>query len=212
MPIDVNRIMDGVKRCSKCGNEKTIECFAAHRTTRDRLRPECKACHNLAATQWQRANKEKVAARDKRYKERNRDKLNARRREYYAKAHSKVRATMNAWVEKNREKVRQKTRQWQHENKEKYLAIMRMVNAGRRFAEVTKANKPKIIEQLKVNQKGKCAACRCVLERFHIDHIMPIKRGGTNDPDNLQLLCVTCNCRKKDRHPVEFMQSQGYLL
>jgi 5-methylcytosine-specific restriction endonuclease McrA len=29
-----------------------------------------------------------------------------------------------------------------------------------------------------------------------IDHIFPRSRGGQNDPDNLRLLCATCNASK----------------
>lgn len=29
--------------------------------------------------------------------------------------------------------------------------------------------------------------------RLHIDHIVPISQGGTNDPDNLRVLCSNCN-------------------
>jgi hypothetical protein len=31
---------------------------------------------------------------------------------------------------------------------------------------------------------------------FHIDHIHPRSRGGSDDPSNLQLLCATCNLHK----------------
>jgi len=31
---------------------------------------------------------------------------------------------------------------------------------------------------------------------FHIDHVMSIGNGGSHHPDNLQLLCESCNCRK----------------
>ena len=30
----------------------------------------------------------------------------------------------------------------------------------------------------------------------HVDHIVPLTRGGTNDESNLQTLCVSCHSRK----------------
>lgn len=40
-----------------------------------------------------------------------------------------------------------------------------------------------------------CAKCQATMN-LHIDHIKPLSRGGDNDPDNLQLLCATCNIAK----------------
>jgi hypothetical protein len=41
----------------------------------------------------------------------------------------------------------------------------------------------------------RCLACGATT-RLHVDHIKPVSRGGRNDLDNLQTLCVTCNARK----------------
>ena len=43
---------------------------------------------------------------------------------------------------------------------------------------------------------------------FHIDHILPISRSGTNNPDNLQLLCPRCNSQKRDMTMEEYMRWQ----
>lgn len=44
-----------------------------------------------------------------------------------------------------------------------------------------------------------CANCGST-DNLQIDHIKPIARGGTNNFDNLQILCRSCNCRKSDRY------------
>lgn len=47
----------------------------------------------------------------------------------------------------------------------------------------------------------RCPACRHPrrLMYMEIDHIVPKSKGGTDDPDNLQLLCRLCNRVKGDR-------------
>jgi len=111
-------------------------------------------------------------------------------------------------AEKRREKSRaqyEKTRTRQLEGKKRYwlanrdkvLLNNRVQKAKRRAAEgkFTKDD----IKDLFAKQRGFCAACSVVLDKFEIDHIIPIKRGGTNWTSNLQLLCKTCNCRKGAR-------------
>jgi ATP adenylyltransferase len=37
-----------------------------------------------------------------------------------------------------------------------------------------------------------------------VDHILPRARGGTDEPDNLQALCFSCNAAKRDRDATDF--------
>jgi 5-methylcytosine-specific restriction endonuclease McrA len=69
------------------------------------------------------------------------------------------------------------------------------------------------IQRIYDAQGGRCACCReKVGKKYHVDHIVPLKLGGSNWPSNLQIACASCNCRKKDRDPIEHMQSLGLLL
>ena len=47
-------------------------------------------------------------------------------------------------------------------------------------------------------QKGKCRYCGHKLRQGdgHVDHKMPLSRGGKETPKNMQLLCGPCNTRK----------------
>lgn len=71
-----------------------------------------------------------------------------------------------------------------------------------------------IAERLLKLQRGKCA-CGCdqpLGDDYHLDHRMPLALGGTNTDDNMQLLRKRCNLQKHAKHPVDFMQSRGFLL
>ena len=62
-------------------------------------------------------------------------------------------------------------------------------------------------------QKDRCAICRRALfGRGHLDHIVPLARGGSHAPANLQMLCARCNLTKSDRDPITHMQSLGRLI
>lgn len=62
-------------------------------------------------------------------------------------------------------------------------------------------------------QAGKCAYCRKSLRAdCHVDHILALSKGGTNDRQNLQLTCGKCNRSKGARDPIEFAQSTGRLI
>jgi 5-methylcytosine-specific restriction endonuclease McrA len=62
-------------------------------------------------------------------------------------------------------------------------------------------------------QRGRCAYCRIKLtDKFHVDHIMPLKLGGSNERSNLQLTCGSCNHKKNAAHPLDFARSLGRLL
>jgi 5-methylcytosine-specific restriction protein A len=42
-----------------------------------------------------------------------------------------------------------------------------------------------------------CQGCgRWRDDRDHVDHIVPLSQGGTNDRENLQRLCLSCHSRK----------------
>lgn len=47
------------------------------------------------------------------------------------------------------------------------------------------------------NQQWKCALCNKTLDHtYEVDHILPLGKGGSNNPNNLQALCVSCHKTK----------------
>jgi 5-methylcytosine-specific restriction endonuclease McrA len=48
-------------------------------------------------------------------------------------------------------------------------------------------------QELLTRQKGYCPCCGDKLDKYEIDHVNPLCRGGTNDVGNLQALCLPCH-------------------
>jgi 5-methylcytosine-specific restriction endonuclease McrA len=57
------------------------------------------------------------------------------------------------------------------------------------------------VDRLFVEQDSSCASCGCDVfmgkrSNADVDHIIPLRLGGSCSPSNLQVLCVTCHRRK----------------
>ena len=175
----------------------------------------------LAQAAWRNANKEHIKAynaayvrrstgvkRDDRY---NKDDSIVRARAWQAANPERVKENKKAWQEANREKFVGYTMKWRASNPEAARAIHSNRRAKKRGAKGRVS--ADIREKLFVLQKGKCPCCGKPLgDDYHLDHKMPLALGGTNTDDNMQLLRKSCNLQKHAKHPVDFMQSRGFLL
>ena len=69
---------------------------------------------------------------------------------------------------------------------------------------------PKIKAITLKQQEYACAICGTDLRDrvFHMDHVIPLSRGGTNHYSNLQVVCPGCNYRKGVMLPEEMRDNE----
>src|SRR5260370_26373123 len=57
-------------------------------------------------------------------------------------------------------------------------------------------------ERVELRANRRCEYCRAPQPvsgvRYHLEHIIPESLGGTDDLDNVALVCPMCNCYKSD--------------
>lgn len=163
-------------------------------------------------SRYMEANKDAVSARMKEWRQKNKERI----REYNA-AYSRANAERISqrgmeYRKANREVIVARNREWFSNNRDKKHAYL----ANRRSAKKFGGHKlsPDIAQKLLKLQGDRCVACKARLDEagFHIDHIIPLSRGGTNEDKNVQLLCPPCNQAKAAKHPIDFMRQRGFLL
>lgn len=62
--------------------------------------------------------------------------------------------------------------------------------------------------RLRVTQGDACTYCGAAIPPYHLEHKLPVSRGGTNAESNLHLTCPRCNLRKSDLTHEEFLVSK----
>jgi len=96
-------------------------------------------------------------------------------------------------VAKHRDKIRQKASEYKRNHPEKvarnnHIRRARLSNATGQFTSQEWQN---------LCNHYKCICLACGREvKLTVDHVIPLSKNGTNDIDNIQPLCRSCNARK----------------
>ena len=159
-----------MKTCIKCNEDKSFEDFPI-RSTNGKMRSECRVCTKLSSLARYEANKEKILDRTNNYYHENKDK----------------------YVEWNKD--------WSKNNRAQKRLTGAMSQAARKARlrkqspELT-TDEAQLVRDLYWLAKDLYAVSG---QEYHVDHIIPIAKGGLHHPDNLQILPADINQSKGDR-------------
>ena len=89
-------------------------------------------------------------------------------------------------------------KKWASANQDKRRAHEMARRARKHAAFVEKVNPVVVFDR----DRGMCGICREPVDRnekWHIDHVVPLSKGGQHSYANVQLSHATCNCKKHDK-------------
>ena len=204
-----------MKYCKKCDTDKPESEFSKDKSRKCGLQPTCKACQRAFSISWRLANPERYSSSCKSYYDNNKEKCLAASRLWKELNPGKVSASSKAYSAANSDKIAENCRLWALANPERISDRDRRYRAKKLSAKGShSAEDVKVIFQ---SQRGICASCPEKLikhgkNRYHIDHIHPLSKGGCNDKYNLQCLCPDCNRRKSAKDPLDWAKENGKLF
>lgn len=123
----------------------------------------------------------------------NRDRIISRVSKYATEHKDNVIIYKANWYAKNKEKLHIRNAEWKINNKDKVAAYVK----NRDLLEHNSGKGISLQDWKDILDKygNRCLACGAT-DGLSIDHIIPLFKGGTHDPSNIQPLCLPCNVKK----------------
>jgi len=159
--------------------------------------------------EYQKRNAAKRSQKLKQARKENPDhfrELGRRRREKPG-AKEKARKLSQKWRKANAERYKARVQRYRKANIEK-LRIVFLANTHNRRRYVAAGDKVTAAQLREVRARGCCAVCGATEGPMHIDHKVPLSKGGRHELSNLQLLCRSCNLSKSWKDQTEWLQER----
>ena len=187
--------IDGKKLCSGCNQylPATIEYFFRRG---NKLSPKCKSCVALNIDP-----------------EANRNNTRKWRAEHPEEARESSNKSVQKWRESNPDGAKLASSLWRQRHPDRKRQTDRNTKAHRKGAKGRHDLNDiqlQIASQTDKNEKLHCWWCGKIIKGgYHVDHIIPLAHGGSNDAENICISCPPCNLSKHDKLPSEW---KGRLL
>lgn len=162
------------------------------------------------AKQYYEKNKDHVKSSVSEYQQRNAAIIKKKKAEKYASLSSEEKHFLSVkrwkrWEDNPnlKQQAYEKAKIYRERNKALVRAHKANYSASKKQAEGNATGEQ--IAFLHILQEHKCFYCEEEYTDYHVDHMIPLSRGGTNDISNLAIACPSCNLRKHAKMPWVFL-------
>ena len=187
-----------------------------------RKNPEQAEKNRSRARDWRKNNQERAAARDARYWQENKNKIREYFKRWFAANKEKASESCSRWAKENPEKARAAAKVWYKQNKGAVIARAAewRKNNKKKSNACVRAWKQKNLERHAAGEARRRArklvpidvsanpslisvfyeiakrVSQCLGIEHHVDHVVPLSKGGVHHQLNLQVIPWILNLRK----------------
>lgn len=181
--------MIDAKVCTQCSESKQLSDFNKNKNHKDGLECACRDCRKIYTRAYRVSNKDKILAKNKAWRE-----ANPAYNKAWIEANSeKVLAYNKAWREANADKMEAYGKAWREANPDRTAAIYGKGLATRRGGSASDIYDLELCIPF-YEEARRLSKDTGVLH--HVDHIIPISKGGLHCQTNLQVLTAFDNFQK----------------
>jgi len=175
----------------------------------------------VRAAEYQRTHRKEISARKAKYhaahKERllqygveyywaHRDEIKARKAKYYQAHCDEIKVREVEYRKEHRNEIKARKAEYckvHRAEKNSHTAARYALKLGATIGNLDEIKE--IYRKAKEAPKVRCYLCGKLIPKGHrhVDHIMPLSKGGAHRPSNLAAACDTCNLSKHDKTPEE---------
>ena len=218
-----------MKTCTKCRELKDIEDFSLRNIEKGWRASYCKKCFSENARNYYSENKEEIRQIRNQDYENNKDEYHKKSKQWRLDNPDKIKAIekrryennkeelllknkkykqdnpeyFKKYREENKEKIYETQKLWREENIDRVRFNERINSAKRRALKLSVDDGTITRDSLKDIWNGKCSICDRKIEYknklTHLDHIIPLSKGGKHSIHNVQWTCASCNQHKSDK-------------